>query len=93
MRFSCGQFMMQTDDFSKRKNILDLEHQAHINYFNIVSISFITITFTIIWSYFIDKINLELLIGGLAFAGSLFMTVLTLIFSKIKNIKEQIKNL
>ena len=64
-----------------------------INYFNIVSISFITITFTIIWSYFIDKINLELLIGGLAFAGSLFMTVLTLIFSKIKNIKEQIKNL
>ncbi len=79
--------------FQKTKNVLDLEHQKYINYFNIFAISFITISFTIIWSFLSEKITSELLYTGLVIDISIFITILLIIRIRIKNIIIEIKSL
>lgn len=84
---------MQTNDFEKQKNLLDLEYQTCLNYINMLAVALAATTFAIIWSYFTDKISLSLMMSGLLIEILVFSVMLIPNLFKLMNIKEQIKAL
>ncbi|MEK6807876.1 MAG: hypothetical protein AABX75_02500 [Nanoarchaeota archaeon] len=68
-------------------------NKAGSSYFNIVTAAGIAIIFATIWSYFIDKIQLGLLLWALLIGCLIFLLPIMLINSKLNNITEEIRKL
>ncbi len=85
--------MMLTPDFERQKNLLDLEHQRYLNYFNVFAATGIAITFSIIWSYFIDKITKALFVVALLIVMIIFSALLIATIRKMELTREKIKAL
>lgn len=56
------EYTKQKVDTKIRKNILDIEHQRYLTYFNIIVIFVITSTFTTALSFITEKISFGFLI-------------------------------
>lgn len=85
--------MVQANKFMKVKNILDLQHQRYINYFNICAISFVSITFSIVWSTILEKIPVGFFYAAFGFETAVFAFLLLLLKRKIASILTSVANL
>ena len=86
-------FTMEQNEFYKRKNILDAQHQTYLNYFNIAAISSITIGFTTIFGYLTNQISWQTLITLLVVIFVISPTIMAILSKRMKGILDTIRTL
>lgn len=81
-------------EFQKKKNLLDLEYNTFLNYFNIIAL-FIATTYIVILIGTLDKIDWSIfkIISTALFTLILILLFWFLFYAKLKSIKQEIKKL
>lgn len=78
---------------SKQKNLLDIEHQKYLNYFNVCAITGLTVGFTVVWANVLEQISSELMQSALLLDAVVFAFALLLINNKMAEVVGKIRKL
>jgi hypothetical protein len=81
------------DSVSRRKNLLDIEHQKYLSYFNILSITVLTSGFTIVWARILNQIDAPLFNTAILILITVFTVPILIIHKKMQKVRESIEAL